>query len=99
MNALKKPLILIFAASMLALANYPSFAQESFKLSDYKTPITPTAHLILTLISMEATLFSEKISTTTCSIQEQTQDSVQCLTLPTMQRKTQQAIRGIKWAA
>ncbi len=38
MNALKKSLILIFAASMLALANYPSFAQESFKLSDYKNP-------------------------------------------------------------
>jgi len=38
MKAFKKSLILLFAASIFSLANCPAFAQESFKLSDYKNP-------------------------------------------------------------
>jgi hypothetical protein len=38
MKAFKKSLILIFAASIFSLTNCPAFAQESFKLSDYKNP-------------------------------------------------------------
>jgi hypothetical protein len=38
MNAPKKTSIMIFAASIVMLANFPGFAQESFKLSDYKNP-------------------------------------------------------------
>lgn len=38
MNAPKKTTILVCVAGLFILANFPGFAQESFKLSDYKNP-------------------------------------------------------------